>query len=342
VFRRRSPHPTLNRKYLVKATGIVLMLAAMGCSLIPPQATSVPTSNPYRLSTYAARTVAAVLTADAPRDLTRTALAPSATPEPPGTPAIPTANFNPAVIITVMPTQSATPPYAVGTVCDKAEFVKDITVPDNTNYPPGTGFVKTWRLRNAGTCAWTSGYRLVYDSGSAMGGYPSINLPTVVQPGGTLDVSVNLRSPEEAKSYQGNWMLQNAQGVKFGVGLNGDKPFWVRIKVVPPFFAVTGASTAVDNPSYTGPCPHTFNFVASLTTTTAGVVTYRWERSDNQEDTLKSIQFMEPGTDTVTTTWSVGTPGKPGSRFSGWVRVYIEVPNHQPFGQAEFVMICTN
>ena len=39
----------------------------------------------------------------------------------------------------------------------RATFLADVTIPDNTVIPPGTSFVKTWKLRNDGNCAWGPG-----------------------------------------------------------------------------------------------------------------------------------------------------------------------------------------
>ena len=35
-------------------------------------------------------------------------------------------------------------------------------MPDNTEIAAGTTFVKTWRLKNNGSCTWTSGYSRVF------------------------------------------------------------------------------------------------------------------------------------------------------------------------------------
>ena len=37
---------------------------------------------------------------------------------------------------------------------NKAEFVTDVTISDNTRLKPNQGFTKTWRLQNTGTCTW--------------------------------------------------------------------------------------------------------------------------------------------------------------------------------------------
>ncbi|MBC7228016.1 MAG: hypothetical protein H5T61_12435, partial [Thermoflexales bacterium] len=47
-----------------------------------------------------------------------------------------------------------------------ARWVADVTVPDNTAFAPGIPFVKTWRVRNSGTCAWEPGTKLVFISGA--------------------------------------------------------------------------------------------------------------------------------------------------------------------------------
>ena len=36
----------------------------------------------------------------------------------------------------------------------RAAFLGDVTIPDNTITAPGGAFIKTWRLRNDGNCAW--------------------------------------------------------------------------------------------------------------------------------------------------------------------------------------------
>jgi hypothetical protein len=55
--------------------------------------------------------------------------------------------------------------------------------------------------------------------------------PQDVPVGQTYDFSINLVAPSEAGSYRGYWMLKNASGALFGVGAQGNKPWWVDIKV---------------------------------------------------------------------------------------------------------------
>ncbi len=115
--------------------------------------------------------------------------------------------------------------------CDRALFMADVTVPDGTVFMPGTAFTKTWRLKNVGTCTWTTSYALVFDTGEQMSGPSSVAMPKTVVPGATVDVSVNLTAPNAAGTYRGYWKFQNANGARFGIGADGTKSWWVEIKV---------------------------------------------------------------------------------------------------------------
>ena len=126
------------------------------------------------------------------------------------------------------PTPTNTPQYST---CDKAQFIADVTVPDNTVFAPGATFTKTWRLKNIGTCNWTTNYQLVFSSDQQMGGPASVNFPANASPGQTIDLSVQLTAPNTAGTYRGYWMLKNAGGQLFGIGASANKPFWVQIKV---------------------------------------------------------------------------------------------------------------
>lgn len=112
--------------------------------------------------------------------------------------------------------------------CNRASFVEDITVPDNTNFTVGKAFTKTWKLKNVGSCTWTSGYQLIFDSGDQMGGPASQQLTVgTVAPGQTIDVSVNLVAPAVPGTYKGNWKLKESGGAIFALSTG---PFWVQIK----------------------------------------------------------------------------------------------------------------
>jgi hypothetical protein len=149
---------------------------------------------------------------------------------------------------TSQPTATSAPSTAtqIPTPCDRAQFVTDVSVPDNTEIGAGTTYVKTWRLKNNGSCTWTSGYSLVFYNGDAMSGPASAAITNgTVPPGSTIDISVTLIAPTTPGTYRGNWRLRNAGGALFGIGENANESFWVQIKSV--------ASTPTPSPtsSYT-------------------------------------------------------------------------------------------
>lgn len=148
------------------------------------------------------------------------------------TPATPTATATPTVTITPggpTLTPTATPPPS--TSCDRAAFVADITVPDGTTFTAGSNFTKIWRLKNVGTCTWTSGYRVVFADGDAMSAAAVASLPRVVKPGEMVDISIKMAAPNTPGTFRGNWKLKNPTGGLFGIGSTADKSFWVEIKV---------------------------------------------------------------------------------------------------------------
>jgi hypothetical protein len=215
---------------------IITMAAAMlllaGCNLPGQQAT--PTTDPGLVYTQAAQSVAATLTQAAVGT-------PVGASTPTGAPVNPSATYPPTNTslpsLTPLPSTTPVPPTAttVPTPCDRAEFVDDITIDDNTEIPAGTTFVKTWRLRNTGSCTWTSSYALIFYSGEAMSGPAASPLTSAsVPPGSTIDISVTLIAPLTPGTYRGDWRLRNAAGATFGIGALANQSFWVQIRSVTP------------------------------------------------------------------------------------------------------------
>lgn len=114
---------------------------------------------------------------------------------------------------------------------DSFMFVQDLTVPDDTVFPPDTEFIASWRLRNNGTCPWTPDYGIAFIGGDAMGITTTVPIETSVAPGQEADLSVTLTSPSQPGTYRSNWQLSNAAGETFGVNAQPDDAFWVQIVV---------------------------------------------------------------------------------------------------------------
>lgn len=187
-----------------------------------------PTSD--RLATAAAETVAAQLTEAAAVSTQEPTAPPLFTAQPSSTP---------APEVTATPTPSPTP------ICtNKVAFISDVTIPDDTNIPAGDDFEKVWRLRNDGTCTWTTEYDVVFQSGNSMGGPAASPLAGSVSPGAQVDIEVELTAPNSNGTHRGNWMLRDDKDVLFGLGPAADKPFFVQIVVGPT--ATPEPATAYD------------------------------------------------------------------------------------------------
>ncbi|MFQ5616740.1 MAG: NBR1-Ig-like domain-containing protein [Anaerolineales bacterium] len=203
---------------------VVLFISIFGLafSACSAKTNATPTVDSNLIFTAAAQTVEA--------ELTLIASSAQSTPTPVST-------FEPGI-----PTTTPAPPPDSGNGgnppsddCDRAGFVEDLTIPDGTVFEPGESFVKTWRLKNTGTCTWTTNYAVVFDKGDSLGGPASFQLTNAeIAPGEEVDLSVNLTAPSEPGKYRGDWKLRNPAGQVFGLGKSGKSSFWVEIDVASP------------------------------------------------------------------------------------------------------------
>jgi hypothetical protein len=189
---------------------------------------------------------------------------PGATPTTPP----PVTGTPPTATPTSTPGTATVPPSS----CDRAQFISDRTIPDGTVMAPGATFTKTWRLKNVGTCAWTTSYQLVFSSGERMGAATSAAFPQNVPVGQTIDISINMTAPSAAGSYRGFWMFKNANGALFGIGRQANQPWWVDIRVSGPTVTPGGPTVS---PTPTGPTATpgagvAYDFVANACATPGG------------------------------------------------------------------------
>lgn len=275
--------------------------------------------------TAAAQTVEALLSA--------TPVAPAATPSLAPLPSPATVTLIPQPVVTNTPLATAT------SNCNVAQFMADVTIPDGTIMTPGQAFIKKWRIKNIGSCAW-SGFTLVFDSGDAMGA-PASKAISDLGPGQEIDLEVALTAPAAAGNYRGYFRINTNGGVLVPI-VSGHlgKSFYVDIKVQIP---VTATNTSV--PVFTvtsvtynvsGTCGN-FHVSANITTNMPGTVKFYWQAngSDDFEGTYGStLLFGAAGTlTTPTIDWSISAAG------SHYLRVYIQDPNNQFIGQSSN-MVC--
>ncbi len=195
------------------------------CNLANATAVASPTLN----VTQALQTVAARLTQVVTQTPTRP---PQATLTP--SLALPTGT---AIPETAAPSpEGATPSgtEAAQEPCDRAAPGDpiDVTVDDDTQMEPGQSFTKVWRLVNSGTCTWNRQYHAAWFFGEKLGDTLSVPFSGEVPPNDSIDISVDMIAPLTPGTYQSNWKLSNPSGELFGIGPNGDQPFWVKIIVV--------------------------------------------------------------------------------------------------------------
>ena len=112
------------------------------------------------------------------------------------------------------PTQP--PPTATLGCSDTMQFVSDVTVPDNTVMTPGQNFTKTWRIRNTGSCTWSTAYDTVFVNGNSMGAQSTTALAGSVPPNATVDISVSMSAPSTNGTYRGDYRMRNDKDVLFG------------------------------------------------------------------------------------------------------------------------------
>ena len=191
-------------------------------------------SGPETFYTQAAQTVSAqfTLTAAAGSPVGPTAVPPSTTSLPTDMPTNTLTAPPPPTFTPVPPTATPLPPTPTPIPCNWAKFIEDVTVKDGTVFPPNAELLKTWRLENIGSCTWSRDYRLVFFDGERMDGPRVSQLEENVDPGETVDVSVELIAPEKGGRYRGYWMLSNSSGEEFGIGADADDAFWVEIRVI--------------------------------------------------------------------------------------------------------------
>jgi uncharacterized repeat protein (TIGR01451 family) len=134
-----------------------------------------------------------------------------------------------------------------GACTNKAAFVSDVTIPDNSVLAANTAFTKIWRLKNIGTCTWTTAYSAVYVSGDPLSAVYPAPLPYTVVPGQSVDVAANMAAPSYSGTFKSNWMLKSDTGQVFALGSAANVPFYVLIQVV----GGTGATPTPISPTAT-------------------------------------------------------------------------------------------
>jgi hypothetical protein len=139
-----------------------------------------------------------------------------------------TAIYLPTETPTLTPTITLTPTTTSGTQlapgggviptasCYGLVGLGDVTIPDYTPMIPGQTFIKTWAVRNSGSCKWEVGFKFAFTSGDPMGGVTLV-LDKAVLPGEEIELSVAMVAPiNKTGAVRSNWRMSTVSGVFFG------------------------------------------------------------------------------------------------------------------------------
>jgi Ig-like domain-containing protein len=100
--------------------------------------------------------------------------------------------------------------------CLALRFLRDVTIPDNTQMTPAQVFTKSWLVENTGTCPWRPGFQVILVGGIAMGGSP-FKVAQAVGPGGDIQISIKMAAPtNQLGVVQGTWKMADDRGAVFG------------------------------------------------------------------------------------------------------------------------------
>ena len=145
--------------------------------------------------------------------------------------------------VTPEPTSTVPPPRPTNApdCTNKASFIADVTIPDNSEMMGNTTFIKTWRVMNTGTCVWAFDYTLAHYAEESLSAPAAVPLG-LTYPGESLDISVFLTAPNTVGVHKGYFVIRNPEGAIMRI--NSDSRLWVIINVT---------STVVVAPTLTSP-----------------------------------------------------------------------------------------
>ena len=338
----------MNKLILYGAVTGILSLFLVACGSNGAGGSETSTLAPEAVFTSAAQTAEArrverfAQTATLPAEViieTSAFSTPTPTSEPS---AIPTIQISPTAA-----TPAASAPAPGG---DRGEYVSDVTIPDGTVFSPNENFQKTWEIANAGQTTWTTEYSLIYIDGALLGAPPAIPLPSTVEPGGRVRITVDMVAPPDAGGYRGYWKLRNASGQVFGFGANASEAIWVDIVVQSALASdsqtatpggndvVSSVALGVDSAEVNGGCPHTFIFTAQITLSKSATLIYTLEGGSTSGTDIRlppsATQTLGAGVHPVVYELTV-----PAS-VSAWARLHVTQPVQAFSNQVNFSLAC--
>ncbi len=190
------------------------LIISCDISTFVPAQIPLPTAVPGAIEIIVAQTAAAAATQTAahmPPTLT-----PSITPLPSQTPSetpTPTVTFVFRLpTFTKVKTATPVPSSGGGGGGGSSSYSCSLVSrsPDNgAVFSGGASFTENWKVKNNGSSKWTTtGVDFIYVSGENMSGINGFDLPSGVNPGGTITLSVSMTAPNTAGSHKTTWALR--------------------------------------------------------------------------------------------------------------------------------------
>jgi hypothetical protein len=107
-----------------------------------------------------------------------------------------------------------------------ARFIRDVTIPDGTQFLPGQLLVKKWGVQNAGSCNWGANYRLVFIGGDSLAAASEVALYPA-RAGADATWEIPMVAPQTPGAYTSRWQARDPAGNLFGAVV------FIKINVIP-------------------------------------------------------------------------------------------------------------
>ncbi len=113
------------------------------------------------------------------------------------------------------------------------QFVANSNITNGQIFEPEAHFDVEWTLENTGDCSWQSGYSFKQLGGEISVTAAVLSIGTVVAPGETVMLAVEMQAPDHAGTYISAWKMVADNDQVFGQSSPPNSPARVAIKVIP-------------------------------------------------------------------------------------------------------------
>jgi hypothetical protein len=108
----------------------------------------------------------------------------------------------------IFPTATFSSAAAVGSSCNNLTLVRDLSFPPGSVLSSNQNFIKEWRVKNTGTCAWDYNFSMVLVGGDALDVGPTL-FRKRVEPNETSVITLDMDAPKKTGTYTGYWRMSD-------------------------------------------------------------------------------------------------------------------------------------